>query len=233
MSPDALPGPSSVRSLRALQKRGAILDGARSEFLRHGYAATSMDRIAEAAAVSKATVYSHFQDKAALFRALTEQMVAGRLTDLFGASPQQALPAEPVAALGELARRCLASHHTHPHFLSFLRLVIGESERFPELAKAFVVQLECTGVAEVVRLFAALPAGQEAELRARVFMGALVHLILLQDLLHGSEVAPADREAFAAGLVRLVTASGEARASDGGREPQLGGLQPRSSGLPL
>ena len=49
MSPDALPGPSSVRSLRALQKRGAILDGARSEFLRHGYAATSMDRIADCA----------------------------------------------------------------------------------------------------------------------------------------------------------------------------------------
>ena len=33
------------------RKRGAILEGARHEFLSHGYTATSMDRIARAAAV--------------------------------------------------------------------------------------------------------------------------------------------------------------------------------------
>ncbi|WP_311134715.1 TetR/AcrR family transcriptional regulator [Synechococcus sp. CS-1328] len=194
---------STARRERSLRKRGAILEGARGEFLRHGYAAASMDRIAAAAAVSKATVYSHFSDKEALFRALTERMVGDRLTGLFGASPQQALPAEPTAALRELANRCLASRHTHPDFLSFLRLVIGESERFPELAKTFVSQLERTGVGQVVQLFAA----SQPDLRARIFMGALVHLILMQDLLHGSDVAPIDRDQFADLLVRLVCAA--------------------------
>jgi TetR/AcrR family transcriptional regulator len=214
------PGPaaaSGARAQRSLRKRQAILDGARREFLSHGYAATSMDRIARTAAVSKATVYSHFADKEALFRALTEHLVAERLTELFGASPRQALPSDPAAALTELAARCLARRPAPPPFLSFLRLVIGESERFPELAKTFVAQLERTGVAQVVHLFEALQAGPEAELRARVFMGALVHLILMQDLLHGREVAPVDRQAYAAVLVGLVSHTVGAPIGDGRR----------------
>jgi TetR/AcrR family transcriptional regulator len=203
--PSADAAASGARALRSQRKRLAILAGARREFLGHGYAATSMDRIARAAEVSKATVYSHFADKEALFRALTEQMVGERLSELFGTSPREALPAEPAAALAELAARCLASGQTQPQFLSFLRLVIGESDRFPGLAKAFVAQLERTGVAQVVHLFEALPAGPDAEMRARVFMGALVHLILMQDLLHGREVAPVDRKAYAAVLVGLVS----------------------------
>jgi TetR/AcrR family transcriptional regulator len=206
--PSADGAATSARGLRAQRKRDAILEGARHEFLSHGYAATSMDRIARAAVVSKATLYSHFADKEALFRALTEQLVGERLSELFGASPQQALPTEPAAALEELAARCLATREGQPQFLSFLRLVIGESERFPGLAKTFVAQLERTGVAQVVHLFEALQAGAEAEMRARVFMGALVHLILMQDLLHGREVAPVDRQAYATVLVRLVSGDG-------------------------
>lgn len=198
-------GPSA-RERRSQHKRQAVLDGARREFLQHGYAATSMDRVAAAAGVSKATVYGHFADKQALFRALTEAMVGERLSELFGASAQQALPAEPAAALRELAARCLECRHSQPQFLDFLRLVIAESERFPELAKTFLAQLELTGVGRVTALFEAIAGAAEAELRARLFMGALVHLILMQDLLHGREVAPVDREAYAELLVRLVSA---------------------------
>ena len=203
--PSTTAGPSA-RERRSRHKRQAVLDGARREFLQHGYAATSMDRVAAAAGVSKATVYGHFADKQALFHALTEAMVGERLSELFGASTQRALPAEPAAALRELAARCLEGRHSQPQFLDFLRLVIAESERFPELAKTFLAQLERTGVGRVTALFEAIAGAAEAELRARLFMGALVHLILMQDLLHGREVAPVDREAYAELLVRLVSA---------------------------
>lgn len=196
----------SARERRRRHKRQSVLDGARHEFLQHGYAATSMDRVAAAAGVSKATVYGHFADKQALFRALTEAMVGERLSELFGASPQQALPSEPTAALRALAARCLERGPGQPPFLAFLRLVIAESERFPELARTFLAQLEHTGVGRVTALFEAITDAAEAELRARLFMGALVHLILFQDLLHGREVAPVDREAYAELLVRLVGA---------------------------
>ena len=46
-----------------MAKRQAILDAAKSLFLTHGYANTSMDAVATLAGVSKLTVYSHFTDK--------------------------------------------------------------------------------------------------------------------------------------------------------------------------
>lgn len=48
---------------RSQAKTEAILQGAMQEFLKHGYAATSMDKVAKAAGVSKATVYSHFGEQ--------------------------------------------------------------------------------------------------------------------------------------------------------------------------
>ncbi len=50
-----------------LEKRAAILDAAKTLFPERGYEGTSMDAIAQAAGVSKLTVYSHFQDKDTLF----------------------------------------------------------------------------------------------------------------------------------------------------------------------
>ena len=49
------------------RKRAAILDAAEAEFRQAGYEATSMDRIAASAGVSKRTVYNHFPSKEVLF----------------------------------------------------------------------------------------------------------------------------------------------------------------------
>jgi TetR/AcrR family transcriptional repressor of mexJK operon len=48
-------------------KRAAILEAAKTLFLRNGYDGSSMDAIAAEAGVSKLTVYSHFTDKETLF----------------------------------------------------------------------------------------------------------------------------------------------------------------------
>lgn len=50
-----------------LEKRAAILDAAKALFPARGYDGVSMDAIAQAAGVSKLTVYSHYQDKDTLF----------------------------------------------------------------------------------------------------------------------------------------------------------------------
>ena len=70
-------------------KGEAILTAARDLFLAHGYGGVSMDNIAAEASVSKATLYSHFVDKDALYRAIVESKVqdyqlsdfSNRLTD--------------------------------------------------------------------------------------------------------------------------------------------------------
>ena len=56
-----------------LEKRARILQAAKSIFLKMGYHATSMDEIAKEAAVTKLTVYNHFQDKANLFTCAIEE----------------------------------------------------------------------------------------------------------------------------------------------------------------
>lgn len=51
------------------EKRAAILEAAMRLFPERGYDGVSMDVIAQAAGVSKLTVYSHFEDKESLFAA--------------------------------------------------------------------------------------------------------------------------------------------------------------------
>ena len=60
---------------RSELKHQAIIDAASYEFREAGFAATSMDRIAERAGVSKRTVYNHFASKQALFDAIAERLV--------------------------------------------------------------------------------------------------------------------------------------------------------------
>jgi TetR/AcrR family transcriptional regulator of autoinduction and epiphytic fitness len=56
------------------RKREAILDAAVAEFRQSGYEATSMDRVAVRAGVSKRTVYNHFESKEALFAQILEKL---------------------------------------------------------------------------------------------------------------------------------------------------------------
>lgn len=66
----ATEAPASVGRPKDLAKRAAILEAGKRLFLESGFERTSMDAIAAAAGVSKITVYSHFQDKDTLFRAV-------------------------------------------------------------------------------------------------------------------------------------------------------------------
>lgn len=57
-----------TRAERQAGTRAGILAAARVRFLRDGYAATSLDQIAEDAGFSKGAVYSNFSDKPTLCR---------------------------------------------------------------------------------------------------------------------------------------------------------------------
>lgn len=121
---------------RSARKRGAIVDAARELFLQRGYAGTSMDDIAARAAVSKQTVYKHFADKQRLFAAL----ITGDIAHL-DASTQALADAMPDSQdieqdLRGFARQFLA-YVMQPHLLRMRRVLIGEADRFPELAQAW------------------------------------------------------------------------------------------------
>jgi AcrR family transcriptional regulator len=69
---------SRRRLEQALRNREKILDVARREFLKRGYAATAIAEIARKAKVSVETVYKGFGGKAGLVRALHDRGLAGR-----------------------------------------------------------------------------------------------------------------------------------------------------------
>ena len=62
------------------KKRQTILAGATKVFTENGFEASSMDRIAEVAGVSKRTVYNHFQSKEMLFQAIVAEFLKERET---------------------------------------------------------------------------------------------------------------------------------------------------------
>ncbi len=55
-------------------RREAILEAARVQFTRYGFRRTSMQDIARETGVSRASLYSHFANKEAIFRALSETL---------------------------------------------------------------------------------------------------------------------------------------------------------------
>lgn len=187
------------------EKAEAILTGGMQEFLAHGYAGTSMDRIATAAGVSKATVYSHFQDKEGLFTALIEQLVQGKFRSLFEPSPEN-LQLEPRIFLYELANRFLDISVNEPGFLNFMRLIVGESGRFPQLARAFVRNIERNSFGMLQQYLAACPQLKLAdpEATARIFIGAVVHFLIVQEMLHGKDIVPMERDRLINNLVDSV-----------------------------
>jgi AcrR family transcriptional regulator len=60
----------SRRSEYAEQTRAALIAAAAKAFAKHGFTATSITQIADAARVTKGAVYHHFSDKQSLFEAV-------------------------------------------------------------------------------------------------------------------------------------------------------------------
>jgi AcrR family transcriptional regulator len=191
------------------EKAETILDGATQEFMTHGFAATSMNRIATAAKVSKPTLYSYFQDKAGLFAALIEraihrQQMISRLQD------PRSLEEPPNLVLKQLATEILAQFTGAQPLFFLIRTIIGESGRFPALARAFVSQTERQNIQVLSQYLANHPQVRvpDPEIAARIFMGTLIHHIITQEILHGQEVVQVDRDRLIDGLVRSILGHG-------------------------
>jgi TetR/AcrR family transcriptional repressor of mexJK operon len=88
-----------------MEKRAAILEAAKSLFIRNAFAGTSMDAIAADAGVSKLTVYSHFGDKDNLFR----EVIRSRIQDLL---PEQTYAYDSQEDIHDLLLR-VALKHAH------------------------------------------------------------------------------------------------------------------------
>ncbi|MFP4894622.1 TetR/AcrR family transcriptional regulator [Paraburkholderia sp. EG304] len=119
------------------RKRVAIVTAAIDEFLAAGYDATSMDRIAARASVSKRTVYNHFPSKEALFAAILQQL---RDASHDGDAPNYRADQPLRAQLLDLLERKLRLLHDES-FLSLARVAIAAGIHSPERARDMVARM--------------------------------------------------------------------------------------------
>lgn len=107
-----------------------ILDAATTVFLRYGFAGASLERIADAASASKATLYSRYDGKEALFSAVVKRNVE-RTMQIVQDSPRSESLHERLA----LTTRTLVTRLLSDDVVGLIRIVVADAQRFPSLAK--------------------------------------------------------------------------------------------------
>jgi TetR/AcrR family transcriptional repressor of mexJK operon len=150
--------------------------------------------------VAKRTFYARFPDKAALFRAVVERLIA----DWSTASAAAFVPHGTLEATLGLAGRAILDVALTPLALGLRRLILAESGRFPELAEA--VQKAGAGIG-AQRIAALLhpegAASAEALFAARQFMTMILSEPINRATISGALPDAAQRAEWVAQTVRL------------------------------
>jgi TetR/AcrR family transcriptional regulator of autoinduction and epiphytic fitness len=116
------------------RKREQIIEAAVTEFKANGFSATSMDRIAATANVSKRTVYNHFASKQVLFQSIA-QALCDQLTQV------SEYPYDPEIALNKQLHTIAVQEMamlTTAEFISTFKMITSESLVSPELTRATI-----------------------------------------------------------------------------------------------
>ncbi|MFI7025662.1 TetR/AcrR family transcriptional regulator [Micromonospora sp. NPDC049900] len=174
--------PSAYHRRVAEEKRAAILTAATDLFLASGYDSTSLARIAEAAGVSKATLFKQFPTKAALFDAIVTD--SWKVEDSGGPDPSATDLRTGLTAIGHRYVELL----TRPGMTALFRIVIAELPRFPELGEAQFSQGKMPYFESVSRYLAAAHAAGSAKvedptLAATQFLGMISNFVFWPTLL--------------------------------------------------
>jgi len=119
-----------------------LLETARIQFLSKGFAGTSLDALAVAAGVSKATIYRHYKNKQEILEAVIHASVSA--TPLRIANKKSSQSVEVV--LTRFAKGLIKSV-SHEDSIAMFRLIISESHRLPHLGQFFFDEI--TAIAAV------------------------------------------------------------------------------------
>src|SRR5262249_35089639 len=124
---------------RVVRSRAAVVDAARTLFLRQGYAGTTMEQIAALAGLTKRPVYNNYAAKDALFTQLVGGVPAAAEEFARGLREEFTVgiaAANLRATLENLGCR-LALGILRPEVIALRRLLIGEAREFPALAAEY------------------------------------------------------------------------------------------------
>jgi len=121
----------------ALRRDARLLEVATNLFMERGFEGTSIDAVAEAAGVSKPTVYARYSDKRDLFAAVLRGRIQDWLVPLSAAAEVQAddVNSKDIeTTLHELSRHML-TQALRPECATLQRILAAQAAQCPELAK--------------------------------------------------------------------------------------------------
>ena len=182
----------TVKKLTEL-KREDIIQAAVSEFIANGFSATSMDRIAATAQVSKRTVYNHFENKEALFQVITKN-ICDTITQI------SEHPYDPNTSLANQLQVIAKQEMTllnSAKFISMMKMITAESLSSPDLIKANVEEFQESGIGIVRWVKQASESGKLSttdHVRAGKQFLALIEAFALWPQLYGNKAALTKKE---------------------------------------
>jgi AcrR family transcriptional regulator len=110
-----------------------LIEAAAREFQHNGYAGTNINSVAQRAGVSTKTIYKLVPNKAELFEAVIRHRIGRFLLDVDDVVTDDLDTREALERILFAFGGLTLSDET----IALNRLVIGESERFPEIARVF------------------------------------------------------------------------------------------------
>ncbi len=190
-------------------RRNLILDAAIEVFGNKGLDGATVDDIAQAAGISKGTIYLYFESKNDIFDAiLAERSTMPLMIDLLNSS-KQSMDSVDFPLQSFLEDVCAKFLNELEKIYPLFRLVVADAYRFPVQAEHVYNNLILKGNQMVADLLTAQSkAGKIRQLEsplitARIFMGMLLIYMLSQEVLGGKKYTPIKRDEWVKEAVRI------------------------------
>jgi AcrR family transcriptional regulator len=126
------------------RRQSEILAAAFEEFAAKGYAEARLDDVAQRAGIAKGTIYLYFKSKERLFCAVLRGLVDHTFKEI-----EVFVRSFPGSA-EELTRKVVSRQYAeivkNPKTRSILRLLIAESQRFPQLSNLYLREVITPGL---------------------------------------------------------------------------------------
>jgi len=216
------------RQSRKAKREEQILRAAFEEFAANGYAAARLDDVARRAKIAKGTIFLHFRDKKSLFRAVLRNLVHPARPIL---EPQPQIPSvENEHVLRDLLSRQYIEVVGNKKARALFRLMIAESEKFPELARIYwqeIIQPSAATLGQALQKgipsgkFCAGDTGRFPQLLVSPAIFAVVWMLLLGNR-HGLDL-DAYKEAHLDFVMRGLRPAAQTNAPQEPSSLQMGG----------
>jgi len=129
------------------EREAQILAAAFKEFAANGYAAARLDDVAKRAKIAKGTIFLHFRDKKALFRAVLCSLIRPPRPPSEGELQNSQSTSESL--LRQLLAHMYSQVVENKRARALIRLLIAESEKFPELAEIYYQEIIAPGTSAI------------------------------------------------------------------------------------